>query len=227
MRNSIRCTDRLHGVSGLGWALALCLALASCSQAVSLGDEPPDTVEITGTPTWDNGIRALMDLKCAVCHTQPLPAVAPGNTPRDMNLAQQDRSGTTRGALQSVDFIQAGLLTTDIAVFPRMPPEFATPLAASEETALQDWALATPPPDIGGSTAAADGLVLYAAHCQGCHEVRGSGGPYSAIAGDDAAVIKDAIAFGIINVPLMASWPYLSGLSASDVQAIANYLETP
>lgn len=215
------------GAALLAALLALLSTLGGCLQADSLGDEPPDTVTIVGTPTWDNGVARLMDLKCAVCHRVPATEVAPYNVPLDLDLRRLDLSGTIRGARDVQLYVQAGILQADVAGFPQMPPAFATPLVDSERAALATWATDTPLPDVGGGTTAADGLVLYAAYCQGCHGVAGQGGRYSDIHGSDPVIIQQVIQQAIGAVPTMAAWPGLASLTLSQQQAIAAYLAQP
>ncbi len=207
--------------------LTLLPALGGCLQAESLGNKRPDTVQIQGTPTWDNGVAHLMDLKCAVCHRVPAPAVAPDTVPVDLDLGRLDLVGTIRGAQDVQLHMQAGILHEDVVGIPRMPPPFATPLVDSERAALETWASATPLPDVAGSTTAAAGLVLYAAYCQGCHGVAGLGGRYTSVHGSDPLIIQPVIQQAITQVPLMAAWPGLPALTLAQQQALAVYLAEP
>jgi mono/diheme cytochrome c family protein len=209
--------------------IAVAMLVCACQQATTLGGKAPDTVTITGTPTWSNGIGQLMALKCAVCHQQPLPDVAPNNTPTDMAFTQFASQGTLRGAQDAVSAIQAGILQHTLTFAPgqpiilQMPLDFATPLVPSEEAALETWASTSLFPTSGTGTAAADGLPLYAAYCQGCHGVAGGGGVAQAIAGSPSAFITTELT----AVPEMSGWPGLSSLTSDNVQAIAAYLASP
>jgi mono/diheme cytochrome c family protein len=202
-------------------------ALGGCLQADTLGDSAPDEVRISGPPTWTNGVAALMSLKCAVCHQQPRPEVAPNTIPADLDLRQQSLVGTTRGAENLILFVRAGILRQDVYAFPRMPLPHATPLTSGEQAALLAWANATPPPDVAGDTSVAAGLTLYATYCQGCHGVHGSHGKYTSIAGSDPVIIQLVIQQALTAVPQMAAWPSLPGLTVPEQQAIANYLASP
>jgi mono/diheme cytochrome c family protein len=190
-------------------------------------------VTITGTPSFENGVAHLMALKCAVCHQQPLPDIAPHTTPKDLDLRQFASIGTMRGAQDAIPALRAGVTHQDLvfrfgqARFPQMPPDYGTPLIASERSALDTWATLTAPPDVAGGTTVADGLVLYAAYCQGCHGVGGAGGLAIDVRGSNPANILTAIQIGIASDPDMQVWPGLAMLNASEKMAIANYLASP
>lgn len=195
-------------------------------QATTLGGKPPDVVQVGTPPTWQNGIAALMALKCAVCHVQPRPESAPTNVPGDLNLTQQDLQGVTRGAVDTVPAIQAGLLHHAISAAPnKMPLAFSTPMVQSEIDAMETWAgLQSAPP--AGLGTPADGLAIYAYFCQGCHGVNGSGGISGANVGGKTAVdIQSAISG---DVGQMASWPGLTNLAGDTnrLNALAAYLAT-
>jgi len=194
--------------------------LGGCVQADTLGGAPADTVQIAGTPTWDNGIAALMELKCAVCHSQPRPEISPRNTPADLDLTRRSASGTTRGAEDISAQVVAGVLRQDVLIFVHMPPRQATPLGDGERSALETWAAAVQPPDVGGGTAPKDGAVLFTRYCQGCHGLNGVGRLGPNIRGANGTTIGAAI----IASKTMQGWPGLSSLTAAQVQAIANFL---
>ena len=44
------------------FVLGFTMLLMSCSEADTMGDEPPDEIVIEGTPTWENGIGELVEL---------------------------------------------------------------------------------------------------------------------------------------------------------------------
>jgi len=194
MKREIACTSQLRAV--LLWLLLAFLALGGCSKATTLGDAPADHAAISGTPTWDNGIAGLMELKCAVCHQVPRLASSPKNVPPDLDLREQTSSGTVRGAEDIAAQIKLGVLRkavvysesppfiANVSIQP-MPPPFATPLYADEITALETWAgdvvaaeQASASPALPGanSMTAADGAVLFTRFCQGCHGIDGAGG---------------------------------------------------
>ena len=201
--------------------VALLTALGGCLQSSTLGDQPPDVVQVGTPPTWQNGIQALLALKCAVCHVQPRPDSAPVSTPSDMNLNQFPLVGTVRGAQDVVLAIQAGVLHGATAVAPRMPLAFSTPLVASEQSALDAWALAQSAPVVTGATPS-DGLQLYSYYCRECHGVNGSGGLTTDVGGKTAGDIQSAIS----GVSQMQAWPGLSALvgDANGLNAIAAFL---
>ncbi|MCZ6729621.1 MAG: PKD domain-containing protein [SAR324 cluster bacterium] len=126
-------------------ALALPV-LGGCVDAESLGGEPPTEVRVGTPPAWNNGVGALMQLKCAVCHQVPLPSISPINTPVyfDLNYWDTAPSGVS-GARLIVPFIASGILRADVDAIPRMPLTFATPLTAAEINALETWATSGAP----------------------------------------------------------------------------------
>ena len=67
------------------WLLPAVALLYSCSDADSLGDEPPREVTITSA-TYNGGIGELLALKCGYCHAWPRPDTAPDNVVEDMDL---------------------------------------------------------------------------------------------------------------------------------------------
>lgn len=111
------------------------VALSSCLEANTLGDEPPDEVQVGSTPAWDNGMEELMTLKCGVCHQVPRPKSAPENTPDelDFTILSGSGDGEVDGAGDALDDIQ------EIVQEGKMPPDFATPLTDDERAAILDW----------------------------------------------------------------------------------------
>ena len=126
--------------------LLLAGALGGCSEADTLGDEPVDEVTFTGTPTWANGVGALMSLKCGVCHRVPAGPLSPANIPRDLDLNFPTAPGPgIRGANAILSFILGGILRQPTFGVRRMPLDYATPLTAGEITALESWAASEGP----------------------------------------------------------------------------------
>lgn len=178
--------------------LLVCLSMAGCMEATSLGKEPADHVIITGTPTWSNGIGQLMQLKCAGCHQVPRLVSSPQNVTTDLDLRFEKTFGAIRAAEDIAAQITLGVLQHDIVygngsytnaglniTIRKMPLQFATPLYADEITALQTWAgnvviaeQANTSPTLSGESpmTSADGELLYKRHCQSCHGVYGAGG---------------------------------------------------
>jgi uncharacterized membrane protein len=114
-------------------ALALPL-LAGCLQADTLGDEPPDEIVISGTPTWNNGMASLLQLKCGVCHAVPRPDHAPDDTPDDFDLnTLTSPDGEVDGAQETLGDLQAAVSSG------AMPPAFATPLTDRERGYILVW----------------------------------------------------------------------------------------
>jgi hypothetical protein len=115
--------------------------LGGCLQADSLGDEPPDEVHVGTPPRWDNGVGALMALKCAVCHQVPRQEVSPKNTPDSFDLRYRVSSPTgLDGAAAILSEITGGILRGGSENKSAMPPAFATPLTSQERSALETWA---------------------------------------------------------------------------------------
>ena len=82
----------------LGFLLIGCsFLLLACSEADTLGDEPPTEIVIEGTPTWRNGIGELVELKCASCHQVPAASYTPHGTPTTMDLRYFKSVGMIRG----------------------------------------------------------------------------------------------------------------------------------
>lgn len=180
-------------------ALLASLPLAACMDASTLGQEPADHVVITGIPTWSNGIRQLIDIKCVMCHQVPRLASSPQNVPADLDLRFEKSFGAIRAAEDIAAQLALGIARHDLVyddgsytnaglkvTIRRMPLQFATPLYADEITALETWAGGVvaaqaiyTSPTLSGviPMTAGDGELLYKRYCQGCHGVYGDGGP--------------------------------------------------
>jgi len=122
------------------FVLGFSLLLMSCSEADTLGDEPPDEIVIEGTPTWENGIGELVELKCASCHQVPAASYTPHGTPTTMDLRYFASVGMIRGGDSLEIWINAGILEQKLGGIRKMPLEYATPLTDREITYLKDWA---------------------------------------------------------------------------------------
>lgn len=166
----------------------LLLVMNACSDADTLGDEPPVEVPVSGTPTFANGIAELLDLKCGYCHAYPLPDLAPNNIIDDLDLtvyATRTEGGKViRGADAIGRFLQDGILDhavnlyTDTRVFPpepidmrQMPLDYGTPVTDAEKQALMAWATSGSPLDDQPITLDGDadaGLLLWG-NCNSCH----------------------------------------------------------
>ena len=174
--------------------LALLMTLLACSDAETLGDEPPVEVVITGSPTWDNGIRELVDLKCAYCHAVPRPDTAPNEIIADLDLTTYDTAivdgKVIRGADSIGRWLAIGILDHDVDIFlditvipevlltaRQMPLDYGTQLTETEKGQLLAWsANGSPRDDTPQPTGdAAIGQGLYEAHCGGCHANDGKG----------------------------------------------------
>ena len=125
----------------LGFLLIGCsFLLLACSEADTLGDEPPTEIVIEGTPTWRNGIGELVELKCASCHQVPASSYTPEGTPATLDLRHYGTAGSVRGGDSLEVWINAGILEQKLGGIRKMPLEYATPLTDREITYLKDWA---------------------------------------------------------------------------------------
>ena len=125
----------------LGFLLIGCsFLLLACSEADTLGDEPPTEIVIEGTPTWRNGIGELVELKCASCHQVPASSYTPEGTPATLDLRHYGTAGSARGGDSLEVWINAGILEQKLGGIRKMPLEYATPLTEREITYLKDWA---------------------------------------------------------------------------------------
>jgi uncharacterized membrane protein len=113
--------------------LLLSAWLGGCSRADTLGGEKPDEVKVGSPPTWNNGMKDLLALKCAACHQSPPPKSAPDGIPDGLDFRFQHGSGETDGAVDTLDSIKS-VVQQGI-----MPPTFATPLTDQEKQAILDW----------------------------------------------------------------------------------------
>ena len=128
----------------LGFLLICCsFLLLACSEADTLGDEPPTEIVIEGTPSWRNGIGELVELKCASCHQVPASSYTPEGTPLDLDLRYYKPS-VGRGADSLRFWIgdneTEGILEKQLGGIRKMPLKYATPLTDREITYLKDWA---------------------------------------------------------------------------------------
>jgi len=129
-------------------ALLLPFVLAGCLDAESLGDQPPTVVQVGSPPQWNNGVMELMQLKCGVCHRVPRSAVSPVIVPQTFDLNYQVSSPSGVPGAQSLlvlGRIDAGILRGLVPGLPRMPLDYATPLAPAEIAALEAWSAAGGP----------------------------------------------------------------------------------
>lgn len=165
------------------WIMAFpaLLVLVGCSDADTLGDEPPVSFNITGRLTWENGIDDLVRTKCAYCHTVPRPDIAPQDITPDLDLNQFETrlvgDEVIRGADAIGSWINEGLLEGPVDIFsdldnPRqMPLDYGTQLTADEITVLRDWSDLGLPRDetepTGGDADA--GADPYFDTCATCH----------------------------------------------------------
>jgi len=120
------------------FVLGFSLLLMSCSEADTLGDEPPDEIVIEGTPTWRNGIGELVELKCASCHQVPASSYTPAGTPMYFDLRYYEDQGNIDGAKTTLQ-TWIKILRADFAGKRKMPLDYATPLTIQEIESLEKW----------------------------------------------------------------------------------------
>ena len=121
------------------FVLGFTMLLMSCSEADTLGDEPPDEIVIEGTPTWENGIGELVEMKCASCHQVPASSYTPEGTPATLDLRQYVTAGSVQGGDKLGIWITAGILEKQLGGIRKMPLEYATPLTDREISYLKLW----------------------------------------------------------------------------------------
>ncbi len=126
------------------WHLCILLGILTivlgCSEATTLGDDEPDDVTLSATPTWEDGVGRLVRLKCGVCHTVPHSDLTPNDAPNDLDLNDYASDENIRRADVLGSWLLSGILTQDVAGVRRMPLDYATPLTQTEIEALQNWA---------------------------------------------------------------------------------------
>lgn len=171
------------------WLCLLGLGLMDCSEADTLADEPPVEVVIEGMPSWQNGVGALVQLKCGYCHAVPRPDIAPNNTPLDLDLnhyatrlveGQVVRGGDSLGRWLFDGILDQAVTVYDDTSMPRqMPLNYGTPLTNREKTAMLLWSNLGAAHGDEGPPAAGDfeqGARLYfESGCVDCHDNRGGG----------------------------------------------------
>ena len=160
------------------------LVFYGCSDADTLGDEPPVEVVIQGLPTWENGMGELIALKCGYCHADPKPPIAPNNIVTDLDLNVYEttvKNGrVVRGADSLGRWIFEGILDHPVTIFlntssPRkMPLDYGTPVTDREKTFFEVWSNeglprnGNPDPNSGDPGA---GSGLYFGNCVVCHDI--------------------------------------------------------
>ena len=124
----------------LGFLLICCsFLLLACSEADTLGDEPPTEIIIEGTPTWRNGIGELVELKCASCHQVPAASYTPTDTPMYFDLRYYEDQGNSVSGAKTILSNWIKILRSDFAGKRKMPLDYATPLTIQEIESLEKW----------------------------------------------------------------------------------------
>jgi mono/diheme cytochrome c family protein len=119
-------------VFGLMAALTLPPFLVSCSKAETLHNLQPPVVAFNAeNPTWENGMGALVNERCATCHSPTPSSVAPRGTGA-LVLDFRNKSEFDSLAKSNRSTI-LGLGRKGVEV---MPPTYADPLSEAEKTAL-------------------------------------------------------------------------------------------
>jgi len=170
----------MQGLFHLVALLSLVPLLLHCSDADTLGDEPPVEFQVTGDLTYENGINQLLEVKCGYCHGWPVPPVAPDGIVDDLDLNTYETRLVNGKVIRGADalgiWIFEGILDHEVVKFnntsaPRkMPLDFGTPLTSNEKTLLTDWDAAGAPRNstaqpFGDPNA---GASLYTP-CASCH----------------------------------------------------------
>lgn len=111
------------------------LLIFSHCHSKDLGGEAPDRVQLdTSLTDWDHGAGAIIQQKCANCHTAQRPQTVPGNTPHsldDINRADFFTESKNKA------YIMAMRKRVESDSGDRiMPPKFATPLYPDERQVL-------------------------------------------------------------------------------------------
>ena len=166
--------------------IAAAVWLWGCSEADTLGDEPPREIEISGVPTWENGMSELTQLKCGYCHAVPKPEIAPDNILADLDLNQYETAVTSNGVVRGADaigrWVAEGILDHAVESFantskPRqMPLDYGTPVTEREKGYFEEWSAKGSPRsvadlDVEPSGNAEAGRALYFSACSACHSL--------------------------------------------------------
>ncbi len=227
--------------AGLIALLALTILL-NCSDADTLGDEPPVEVVISGQPTWENGIGELVRLKCGYCHGYPIPDIAPNDIITDLDLnvyeTRVENGMVIRGADAVGSWIREGILDRDVGVFfdeartdpvRQMPLDYGTPVTEREKAFLEMWSAegsskdGTPDPeqeDFGR------GNLLYG-NCAYCHG-QGEGVP----AGDEQFLGPSIRRSAVTVAKVKSMWldkvrpEDLTPLADEDAAILATFIRT-
>lgn len=160
------------------------LAALHCSDADSLADQPPREVEISGEPSFVNGVGELLALKCGYCHAYPLQDTSPDNIVVDLDLnvyaTRVEAGEVIRGADSIGRWIEDGILDHGVELYldtsdpRRMPLDYGTQLTQSEIDALEVWSDAGSPQGSEGDPPPGDpdaGASLYFTWCVSCHDL--------------------------------------------------------
>jgi mono/diheme cytochrome c family protein len=172
----------------------LCVASAACSESDTLGGERPPEVLLPAAPTYEDGVKALLDLKCAYCHVAGSGRLEPDDAPDDLDLETYETTlladGTVmRGADSIGRWIFDGMLRHDIddyegGTIRQMPLDYGTQLTDDEIAGLARWsARGAPrdgsPPPVGGDPVRGEALYQDPGpapafeSCVGCHALGG------------------------------------------------------
>ncbi|NBW83156.1 cytochrome c [bacterium] len=192
-------------------------ALSSCS-AYDLGSAGNYYYDIGAenitNPTWEGGISAIVEKKCATCHTAESPWYKPKNVDTNANSEKLKKIATQdfwkQDSIMSVikECLEA---TCGVEKVP-MPPKYATPLSKNEKEALINFAKKYTP-------AASAGFSAKFATCEGCHGSKGAGqGTFPKLAGTALTLdqFKAVIRAGRGGMPVYSTTQYSDADLASD-----------
>jgi cytochrome c5 len=181
---------------GILFIIGTLISPIGCSEADSLGDKAPDEVLLETSPTWENSVKDLVQMKCALCHTVPPNDLTPDNAPADLDLRFYEGTEGKRGANILGSWINAGILDGPVNETPQMPLNYSTPLTHQEIEGLKTWVslglpekedeLSSDPANTSDEGSADDavtfsgnpdnGKTLYTSICATCHGSTGKGG---------------------------------------------------
>ena len=146
-------------------------ALFGC-EAYDLGDEEAAPIAVNASsPTWNNGIREVVEKRCDNCHAKGERPFAPSNV-----------ASFKSGFSESEETFQATWAAASLARVKNtsnpMPPSYADPLFEEEKTALVSYLeaivaksnpFATCEKTTTALTFASDIKTITDANCKGCH----------------------------------------------------------
>lgn len=153
--------------------MLICGGLLSACSSEDLGDQDPIAIRVDpSAPTWDGGVRKLLEAKCDNCHSTQASQFVPGDITGNAARYQWGLS------LSSESFAPLALASYG-RLFEResdpMPPLYGTPLDANEKAALKKYIDDTAVAEACAShspntlTWGVEVSSVFAARCAACH----------------------------------------------------------